>query len=607
MRATFYEALEVPATAETPAIRSALRAILRRFWSVPRDPSGDTEEAVRFVALGAGILTNSERRDAYDVAARRGSSNNPWRVNNDGIPVGEDSNVLALPDESQRGASLEIAGQRNVNQSQVVPAVEALTAPLPDAGTWSTPYTYALWTIVAVIAFAAAYFALAPWFGAGVAIGISLALFVVGLAIATQIVTQTRELSGIALSRLAVTKWRRETSVFVGDPPPQQDTAWIFRLRVMELTRSAAGYSSARHLGHRVLARLADYALIAAFVLAALMGARALLPDVERILLWVTSPLLLPAIVVLIAIPFDAFVMSKWRTTPGKFLVGVVTAMAVTQPDGEAETRETLAWRRALAFARDAMSFGVWPLAIARLNGQLRATRINEGSWEAAGDTITLARNAPLVGRALAATLALALSLALASLWTRDASRLWGSVTKTASEVSMPAPSNQVATPSLPVSPDPAPVPPAAAPATNPSQTAPIAPVAPAPVPPKVEAPATKSVPPKAGNVAPSSEQAFQSELDKQTAAAQERRRRIEAAEKRVAAARVSGSYAGLQGVCERWTEDQPGSAEAWRCLGLARHQAGAGRDALPALRQALKLEPNDAQVEAAILRILRP
>jgi cytochrome c-type biogenesis protein CcmH/NrfG len=62
-----------------------------------------------------------------------------------------------------------------------------------------------------------------------------------------------------------------------------------------------------------------------------------------------------------------------------------------------------------------------------------------------------------------------------------------------------------------------------------------------------------------------------------------------------------------LQGVCERWTEDQPGSAEAWRCLGLARHQAGAGRDALPALRQALKLEPNDAQVEAAILRILRP
>jgi cytochrome c-type biogenesis protein CcmH/NrfG len=39
----------------------------------------------------------------------------------------------------------------------------------------------------------------------------------------------------------------------------------------------------------------------------------------------------------------------------------------------------------------------------------------------------------------------------------------------------------------------------------------------------------------------------------------------------------------------------------------LAQQQNGAGRDALPALRQALKLEPKDSQVEAAILRILRP
>jgi Flp pilus assembly protein TadD len=88
---------------------------------------------------------------------------------------------------------------------------------------------------------------------------------------------------------------------------------------------------------------------------------------------------------------------------------------------------------------------------------------------------------------------------------------------------------------------------------------------------------------------------------------AQERRARIERVEAQVARARQSGSYADLQSSCLRWTDDQPGSAEAWRCLGLARFQAGDAGGALPALRQSLKLEPNDPQVESTILRILRP
>lgn len=95
--------------------------------------------------------------------------------------------------------------------------------------------------------------------------------------------------------------------------------------------------------------------------------------------------------------------------------------------------------------------------------------------------------------------------------------------------------------------------------------------------------------------------------MSKQANAAQARRLRIDAYMKQAEAARRSGNYAGLLGSCQRWTQDQPGSAEAWRCFGLAQYQNGAGRDALPALRQALKLEPNDSQVEAAILKILRP
>ena len=90
-------------------------------------------------------------------------------------------------------------------------------------------------------------------------------------------------------------------------------------------------------------------------------------------------------------------------------------------------------------------------------------------------------------------------------------------------------------------------------------------------------------------------------------AASRARMARIDGYAKRGEAARRSGNYGGLQATCQRWKQEQPGNGEAWRCLGLAQFQGGAGREALPALRQALKLEMGDAQVEAAILSILRP
>ena len=95
--------------------------------------------------------------------------------------------------------------------------------------------------------------------------------------------------------------------------------------------------------------------------------------------------------------------------------------------------------------------------------------------------------------------------------------------------------------------------------------------------------------------------------MAKLATASQARRVRIEGYAKQAEAARRSSNYGAMQGTCQRWTQDQPGNGEAWRCLGLAQFQGGAGREALPALRQALKLEPKDAQVEAAILSILRP
>ena len=66
-----------------------------------------------------------------------------------------------------------------------------------------------------------------------------------------------------SLSRLAIIKWRREGSIFIGLPPPQHDTAWIFKLRLMELTRSAAGFVTATNPWRRLVARLVDYSLVA--------------------------------------------------------------------------------------------------------------------------------------------------------------------------------------------------------------------------------------------------------------------------------------------------------------------------------------------------------
>lgn len=602
MRATFYEALEVPSTAESSAVRAALRAILRRYWSVPRDPSGDTEEAVRFVALGSAILGDEQRRAEYDAQARRGVTTNPWRVGNDGAAiVGADMNALGLPgSHGAQSDNLSVA----IGESRLLPAVHALTDPLPEKTEWESAPAMIAALLVALCALGFAYWWLAPLFSTLVVAALLVGLLVVGTIIGVQLRIATNELSGFTLARLVVTKWRRESSVFIGNPAPAQDTAWIFRLRVMELTRSAAGYSSAPNMAIRAFARLTDYAIVAlALVLLLKLTAWlfALNADVIAIL---TSPLVLPILTVLLAIPLEAISVSARRRTPGKYLMGVVVVLASTQPDDCAEpTRSQLSFRRAVSVASSGLFFGFWPLLLARLNAIEKALRVTEGSWESAGDSVVVTRAAPSPMRAAAVVVVLAVATGVFALWWTDALRLaeraklW-----LPSTASVPTP--QSSAPAVPPPTLPAPVPAAVEP-LPPQNVATPSDRQSSVVAPSKSANSLPSNPPTTVTPPPPAIQT--SEFERQTALAQARRARIDAAEKRAAAARSSGSYAGLQGVCERWTEDQPGSAEAWRCLGLARAQAGGGRDALPALRQALKLDPNDAQVEAAIFKILRP
>ncbi len=603
MRATFYEALEVPSTSDTPSLRSALRSILRRFWSVPRDPSGDTEEAVRFVALGAAILTDDRRREQYDASARRGATTNPWRVGNDGVPLaGADVGAMGLPG-SHGGDSAQISIANG--EPTLLPAVHALTDPLPEHTLWAASLAYAMAAIAMGLGVAFAYFGASASLSGGAAAAVAVVALIAGALVASQLTIVSSELSGFSLARLAVTKWRREASVFVGNPPPQQDTAWIFRLRVMELTRSAAGYSSAPHVLHRTLARLADYAVIAGALLTVFWIFEALFPASTAVVKWLRSPLVLPALSVLVFIPVEIICTAQARTTFGKFLLGVVVVTGVTEPDDRAALEGSrFSAARALAFARSAAFFGIWPVALVRLGKTLRTLRVGEASWEAAGDSVTLVRPAPFLMRTSGAALALSAIVGCAFLWASDfraaydalTARLTTSVSavKTSAQEAMSTASKSAKE--------------AVASATLPVPTASTS--APAPTP-DVNPPASAATPSatatKVRESGAANETVTANEFEKQTSLAQARRARIDNAEKKSAAARATGSYAGLQGVCERWTQDQPGSAEAWRCLGLAKFQSGAGRDALPALRQALKLDANDAQVEAAIFKILRP
>ncbi len=607
MRNSLYDALEVNASSSTDAIRAALRTVVRRFWAVPRDASGDSEEAVRFAALAASILVDPVRRKDYDAALNPGVGAGPWRLPISGRDAGGDggthSRIFAEEGEGVSQLSIE------ATVPKALPGVDALADPLPDGKAWGSPVVWAaLFAALVVLWFALAR-PLTRW------IELSALEALLGTALTGVVIyalsawmSRSQEAPGAAagLSRLAIIKWRREGSIFIGTPPPQHDTAWIFKLRLMELTRSAAGFVTSASPWRRLTARLIDYALIAVVLYAVLLLLDQLLPVLADFSVVLRSFFVLPTLVVLLAIPAGALFQRVFGNTPGKWLLSLQLVTGITRPADHAEpTLRHLLWARATRAAWSGAALGFWPVALVRLPRHMKLARDTETDWESSGDSLVMAR--PLTAQALATGLVILLAtiLILLSGWSRDCVAIWSHVVsatasmRTAVNDAMPAPatlSGKAATQSTPSPqtqvPDGSVSPPSPAPAPVATTTNP--------------APAAPAIKSSSTNV-PAATSAADAEMAKLASASQARRARIDGYAKQADTARRSGSYTGLQANCLRWTQEQPGNAEAWRCLGLAQFQAGAGREALPALRQALKLESNDAQVEAAILAILRP
>ena len=605
MRNSLYDALEVSTSASVTAIATALRAVVRRFWSVPRDASGDSEEAVRFAALAASILVDPMRRKDYDAALNPGVGAGPWRlpVSSEGArdPVAESASTqsLSLPDGGAELSQISV----EATPPKSLPGVDALAEPLADGRAWASPLVWVgLLLASALFSFACVLY-LPDWvqisrLGAGgVAVVATMLLLLLAFGLCRPVKAKG---PAAGLSRLGIIKWRREGSVFIGVPPPQHDTAWIFKLRLMELTRSAAGFITATRLWRRLLARAVDYAWIALSIYVLIKLSDDVIEIVGPWMNVIRSPVFLPVLVALAATPMEACALHVLRTTPGKWLLGMVVVAGITRPsDHDKPSPARLSWARASRVALAGAALGVWPIAIIRFLKNWRDARDRETDWEAAGDSVVMARplTAPAVATALVVLLATV--LVLTSGWRRDYAAFWPYlVTWTAtSELRASVPQ------SIPqkYSVDGAASVPGAAPdalVLPPTQT---------PINPVNNLKVTPKPPPANTAIVPSASAAAEAQMTQQASAALARRARIDGYAKQAESARRSGAYAGLQGSCQSWTVDQPGNALAWRCLGLAKFQNGAGRDALPALRQSLKLGSKDQQVEDAILTILRP
>ncbi len=585
MRTSLYDAIGLSPGSSLAEIRAGLRALVRRFWSVPRDPSGDSEEALRFVSLAAAILTDEKRRDNYDASLSPGVGTGPWRIPTASARLSaiEDGDSQSPSDQEQLVSGLSVDAPKDL----VLPSVEAFSENFP--GESSRPLT---WIVAAsmfgILVALVGSLALAAQIAPG--INLAAAIFGLLLLLATAIGAMTAQRAqqhqpGQSLSHLAVIKWRRDGSVFIGVPAPQQDTTWLFRLRLAELTRSNNGYLVQPAVWRRVMARAFDYSLVTLSLLILFEALAWLLPPdssaATLVLGLLRSPLILPSLVVLAGIPLETWLTAKWRYTPGKWLLGLILISGVTHAGSlGSKAVRAAASARAWSVAAQGLSYGFLPLALSRLRTAIAAMRHDEPPWEAAADTVVLARPVAWLPAMSGALVGLATSVLVAALWWQDVQRFKPHLNNWVDQWSPPA------TPRLPVT-----LPEASVTRVE-SEAKPVEPIKPPPTP--------SAQPPRANDDV--------QRLAALAAAAQNRRARIERAEAAVAAVRRGqGSYAPLQSICQRWTEDQPGSAEAWRCLGLAQYQNGAGAAALPALRTALRLQPKDPEVEAAILGILRP
>jgi hypothetical protein len=587
MRLSIFEALRVPATASESAVRAAFRRLIRRLYSSARDSSGDVEEGLRFCNAASAVLLVESDRNHYE---------------------GEYANLLSGGQDLRRSHAAEVenesVGVLSDSPVEMPNAANSTTSVRPGlvslleiaGGTpGSMRMAWALLALLAVVALGALIFSLRMSAGVMAQYAVLMAAIAATAAAVGVALHRTRDGSkqkdpGARLRDVAVVKWRRERSVFMGSRLRNEEAAWVYRLRVAETDRARHTRTTRVPALMRMLARLIDYGLWGGIVY--LLCVLVALLFKSPYLTYLTSWWLLPIIIVLTWIPIEAFCLHTYRRTPGKWLLGLRCRPGVTSLSSPDQVRESprYALQRAAGVAALGMAGGLplLNLIAPSLNARVGNTE-HETRWDALGDSVVT--RTPLTGTQAgfaAAVLGLTVASFLAIWWPSFVQT--GEIVKEARSLA-----SQVTWAQLFKS--------------NPKDWIPKEVLDPTAWNAKERvAKIGDQVVDVAGGVATGVATAVIGSVpgaaptsDANAAEVGKQKSRFiayaEQANKAIDANNAGAAFA----LCERWVREEPKSALAWKCYGLGLQMNRRHADALQALRRAQRIDSSDRSLHEAI------
>jgi hypothetical protein len=585
MRLSIFEALRISATASESTIRAAFRRLIRRLYSSSRDVSGDVEEGLRFCnAASAVLLVESDRSHYEGEYANLLSGGQDLRRSH---AAEVESESLAQLSDSPHEAPNAASGTTSVRPGLV--ALLEIAGGAPQALRWAWVFLAAL----GVVAVVALWLSLRINPGNIVQYSVLMAAIAatgaaVGMSVHRSRASIPSKDAGARLRDVAIVKWRRERSIFMGSRMKNEEAAWVYRLRVAETDRARHLRSSRVPAYMRLLARAIDYALWGSVVY--LVCALLALVTRSPYLTYLSSWWLLPVITVLTWIPIEAWALHVYRRTPGKWLLGLRCRPGVTSLNSPDALRESP--RYALQRAAGVAAFGVagglplLNLVAPALSARVGSTE-HETKWDALGDSVVTRTPLTAMQAGVASALVALAACVYFVIWWPSFVQT-GAIVKEAQQLA-----NQVTWAQLFKS--------------NPKNW----------IPKEVLDPSewnakervvkmSEQVVDVAGNVASGVATAVigapqQPATEVSPADQAKQSSRFAAYAEQANKAMEAGNAGAAFALCERWTREEPRSALAWKCYGLGLQMRGRHTDALQAFRRSQRIDSSDRSLHDAI------
>lgn len=598
MKATLYEALGINPSASDEEVRASLRRLIRKYYTRTRDGQGNVEEALRFINHASRILSDPSRRGRYDqeLALSAGTTEQKIAhvVNNAVAQDGEQTDVGA-PDAAAEAGVPDLDASLDAAMDQALvdePQAEA-SRHHPGLTERVVSFSRSPWVTLGLCVLFGAFIAAAIVFvtpadavlvAKQVLVWLTLTLVVLAVVYgAVHLAAWVRRRaippppSLQPQTDLAILNWRREKSVFLGTNQPAEDASWIFQLRMAELERAKSGRTSEPRPWHRLAARLFDYAiwgLVLALLLSELAGVGAVPEGAAHA---VGHPLIAPILITLTWVPVEALLIAALGSTPGKWLFGVFLQFSISDAYARRDTQAQLgrALRRGFRVWWEGMACGfplLAPFLVAVAYEKLAQNQ--ETDWDFSEDVL-VTHGPPGVLNAVTGVCGLAAMLWLYGVaWHQPMAESIGWARSTVADAfpslaeikgGINADGGLISNLSLP------------------SMTS---------LGFAGSGAATNPGPPPGAPIDP--------ELDREFA---ERRARVNALRSEGPRMLAAGNYKRAAELCRSWTDLELGSAEAWRCYGLAQQAQGYHQDAINAFRKAKQYDPSDRSLDVAIDR----